>query len=295
MSAVPEPPFTHALRRRVKSLVPPAMRRWWRARHPAATDVGAPSVESGPRVAFQCNLCGTRNDVASREISREIPSCTHCGSTVRSRALVHLACESLLGAEIVATQARRRPDIAGLGMSDAACVADAFGRVFDYTNTFFHTDPRLDITAIPDELASRYDFVTSSDVFEHVVPPVAIAFVNARRLLKPGGVFVLTVPFSLEADTVEHFPELHDWRLEETAGRWRLHNVTRDGRVQTFDELVFHGGPGTTLEMRLFSRAALERHLEAAGFREWHLSTAPCPRFGIAWPEPWSVPIVARA
>jgi SAM-dependent methyltransferase len=116
-----------------------------------------------------------------------------------------------------------------------------------------------------------------------------------RRLLKPGGVFVFTVPFSLEPDTVEHFPLLHDFRVFETGDGWRLENRTRDGRVELHDRLVFHGGPGSTLEMRRFSRAALEREFERAGFARMRFAADPFPAHGIAWTEPWSVPIVARA
>jgi hypothetical protein len=47
--------------------------------------------------------------------------------------------------------------------------------------------------------------------------------------------------------------------------------------------------------MRVFSRAALERHFAQAGFRDVRFADEPCPAFGIAWPEPWSVPIVAIA
>jgi hypothetical protein len=65
--------------------------------------------------------------------------------------------------------------------------------------------------------------------------------------------------------------------------------------MQRYENLVFHGGPGTTLEMRVFSRAALERHFAEAGFRDVRFATEPCLRHGIVWKEPWSVPIVAIA
>jgi hypothetical protein len=103
------------------------------------------------------------------------------------------------------------------------------------------------------------------------------------------------VPFSLEGDTQEHYPELGDFRVVEERGAWRLHNRTADGREQTFDNLVFHGGPGTTLEMRLFSRAALRREFDRAGFSDVRVAAEPWLPFGIVWPEPWSVPMVARA
>ena len=103
------------------------------------------------------------------------------------------------------------------------------------------------------------------------------------------------MPFTLEPDTREHFPELCDWSLAEEDGRWTLTNRTRDGRAQRFTDLVFHGGPGSTLEMRVFSRAALEREFQAAGFARVRIADEPYLPFGIHWPEPWSVPMVAYA
>jgi SAM-dependent methyltransferase len=251
---------------------------------PPATDV----------VRFQCNLCGTHNAVPAEAISRETPSCAQCMSNVRMRAVAQLVVQEVLGVTAPLPEIARRGDIRGVGISDDPRCAAPLAALFEYENTQYHEEPRLDITAVPPERAGRYDFVVASDVFEHVVPPVARAFAGARSLLKRGGVLVFTVPFSLDPDTVEHFPDLHDWRLEEVDGRFRLHNVTPDGRAQAFDDLVFHGGPGSTLEMRLFSRAALEREFAAAGFAQMRIASEPCPRFGIDWPEPWSVPMVAH-
>ena len=183
----------------------------------------------------------------------------------------------------------------GIGLSDAHAYAQPLAEKFDYENTYYHTDPRVDIADIDAERVGRYDFLIASDVFEHVLPPVARAFENARRLLKPGGKFIFTVPFSLEPDTREHFPELHDWSLAEVDGTWTLTNRTRDGREQRFSDLVFHGGPGSTLEMRVFSRAALERAFREAGFARVRVANEPYLPFGIHWPEPWSVPMVAYA
>jgi len=261
----------------------------------APAPVAAATAASPGIVRFECNLCGMRNAVEAQRISREVPSCAQCHSTVRFRAIAHLVVQEMLGLEQPLPGLARRDDIAGIGLSDDARYAGPLAAAFGYENTYFHTAPQLDITAVPPERRGRYDFVVASDVFEHVVPPVARAFEGARALLKPGGIIVFTVPFSLDAQTVEHFPDLHDWRLEERSGTWHLHNRTVDGREQTFDRLVFHGGPGTTLEMRLFSRDALLRAFDAAGFTRVRIAADPCPRFGIEWPEPWSVPMVAYA
>lgn len=245
-------------------------------------------------VDFVCNLCGTENRVAAAALSREVPSCRACGSTVRFRSIAQLLVRELIGFDEILPRLPRRSGVIGLGLSDSGTYATPLARTFAYTNTFFHKPPRLDITEIPDLLAGRHDFVIASDVFEHVRPPASRAFAGARRLLKPDGVFVLTVPFSLDGDTIEHFPDLHDFRIEGTGAAAVLHNTTRDGRVQCFDQLVFHGGIGATLEMREFSRAGLERELEQSGLSRVTFCGDACPRFGIVWQEPWSIPIVAR-
>jgi SAM-dependent methyltransferase len=260
---------------------------------PETTDLAA--LPRGTPVPFVCNLCGLANIVPVEALSREVPSCAGCGSTVRFRAMAHLVVRELGLPDAPLAALPRRKDLVGLGLSDAAAYAVALADRFDYTNTWYHAEPRLDIAAIPAARVGTLDFLVASDVFEHVVPPIGVAFRNAHALLKPGGVLVLTVPFSLDAETVEHFPDLHDWRIEVEDGGHVLLNRTRDGRSQRFAGLVFHGGPGSTLEMRLFSRDALLRELAAAGFREVRVAGEPCVAHGIVWPEPWSVPIVARA
>ena len=107
--------------------------------------------------------------------------------------------------------------------------------------------------------------------------------------------FIFTAPFTLEGDTLEHFPDLHEWRIEQHDRRWRLLNTTLDGRRQTFDDPVFHGGRGTTLEMRVFTLAALRRAFATAGFARIRVADEHCEASGIAWPDMTSVPIVAYA
>jgi hypothetical protein len=94
--------------------------------------------------------------------------------------------------------------------------------------------------------------------------------------------------------TREHFPDLHDWRLYEEAGAWKLFNRRRDGASETFSNLVFHGGPGLALEMRVFTRADVERQLRAAGFDSVEFDCQELKEWGIVFPYPWSHPVVAR-
>jgi SAM-dependent methyltransferase len=183
--------------------------------------------------------------------------------------------------------------IRGIGLSDTTIYAAALAAQFDYVNTFLHARPRLDITDPDFPRYGGQDFVVASDVFEHVPPPVARAFENVRRLLAPGGKLIFSVPYSLDTDTVEHFPNLHEWRIETADGEPTLLNRAFDGTVTVHKHLVFHGGGGSTLEMRRFARAALERDLSDAGFSSFRVADEPYLPFGIHWPEPWSVPMVA--
>ena len=268
----------------------PAIYRFWRHK---MLDVLWGTGARGESIRFRCNICGRTDNAPSERLSREQVSC-RCGSTVRFRSIVHVLSLELFGTSMAIPDIPKRSDLVGLDMSGAATYAHPLERRLGYINTFLHKPPFLDITAPAGEWMSRCDFLISSDVFEHVAPPVSRAFENSLLLLKPGGVLILTVPYRPAGKTVEHFPELHDFRLEDRDGRRSLINTTLDGRVQEFDQLVFHGGEGETLEMRVFSLPDLIEELQGAGFVEIRVHDAPVPEFGILWPQKWSLPISAR-
>jgi SAM-dependent methyltransferase len=224
-----------------------------------------------------------------------MPSCESCGSTPRFRAVVHALSLGLFGESLPIPRFPLRRDLRGLGLSDWGGYATRLATKLDYTNTFLHAEPRLDIAAIDSGLARTLDFLISSEVFEHVAPPVERAFANAGTLLKPGGILVLTVPYGLGAATIEHFPGLGDYELViDRAGEQVLETHAPDGRVVRHGNLVFHGGPGATLEMRVFALGSLETHLREAGFHSIEVLSDEA-RFGVVWPEAWSRPILAIA
>ena len=88
---------------------------------------------------------------------------------------------------------------------------------------------------------------------------------------------MLTVPFDRRLkQTIEHFPELHDyrvvqrkaplaWRRKSRLRRFDLINLTEDGREQRFTDVRLHGGAGRRL-----------------------------PGRGVVWFSPDSTPTVAR-
>lgn len=264
------------------------------AARPDAAVVPPPPVETAD---FLCNVCGQPNHAVPliHVQNREFQSCGHCRSSLRMRAVMHALALELFGEPLTLPEFPVDATLSGIGMSDWEGYANSLERKFAYTNTFYHTEPRLDITDIPEDAAGRYRFLISSDVFEHI-PVFALdrAFANARRLLRDDGVFIFTVPFVKDGETREHFPDLHDFRIVETKGKRFLYNRTAGGEEQIFDDLVFHGGDGMTLEMRMFAEADLRRRLADAGFASVRIYADQVPRFGILWPMDWAVPIAAR-
>jgi hypothetical protein len=275
------------LRHRVQRLLRPASN---------VIDTSAASPIPAGTLIFRCNVCSSTCSVPIAALEREGGHCAVCDSSMRFRSLIYCLSLRLFGASLpIAAFPADAKRLRGFGMSDTGRYAELLAAKLGYTNTYYHKAPRLDVQAPPPECMGVHDFAISSDVFEHVVPPIATAFTNLRLLLKPGGVLVFTVPLSLESETVEHFPELHEFEIRQREGGHVLVNRTIDGRTQEFTELVFHGGPGSTLEMRLFSEAGLRRELERAGFVDIRFHREPCFEVGIYWHAPWSVPITAIA
>ena len=264
----------------------------------AAVSVPAepPAVAIGT-VDFACNVCGQQNRAVplGHVQNREYQSCGHCRSSLRMRSVIYALSMELFGKPLVLPEFPVDNAVSGLGMSDWEGYARGLEKKLAYTNTFYHAEPRLDITTVPEAATGKHRFLISSDVFEHI-PVFALdgAFRNSRRLLRKDGVFIFTVPFTKTGETQEHFPRMHDFRIIETRGKRFLYNRTAEGEEEIFDDLIFHGGDGMTLEMRIFSEPDLRRRLAEAGFSSIRIYSDHFPEFGILWPMDWAVPIAAR-
>jgi SAM-dependent methyltransferase len=251
-------------------------------------------MEHFGQLIFKCNICGSTCRHAAATLSREVSSCFSCGTTVRVRGIIHALSCALYGRAIPLPDFPVNKEIAGIGMSDWDGYAVPLAEKFAYRNTYLHQEPFFDITQTAETDDSSVDFIISTEVFEHVRPPVSRAFENARRMLKPGGALIFSVPYALTGSTIEHFPQLHDFRIEDRSGQRVLVNTTAGGEVQEFPNLVFHGGDGDTLEMRLFSEPDLLRDLERAGFKDIRIQSSPCFEFGIWHRTMNSLPLIAR-
>jgi len=242
---------------------------------------------------FKCNVCGAANESKADIADRESPTCAACHSSIRFRSIILVLSRALFGMDLTLPEFPRLRSLRGMGISDASIYSARLADHFSYINTFYHREPAFDLTR-PDETEfGKYDFVIASEVLEHVPPPVDRAFETLSRLLKPAGVLILTVPYSLESETIEHFPALHEAGLAEINGTPVLLNRSETGGYEVFDRLVFHGGRGSTLEMREFSELDVRARLVAAGFTKVRVEATGNPRFGVVFAGPWSLPIIA--
>lgn len=232
---------------------------------------------------YICNICGQHAGLNLPTLHRERVSCLTCGSSLRFRAIIYHLSVELFGESIPLPEFPVNRNIKGIGMSDWYVYANKLTKKLNYTNTFYDQDPRLDITDIVPELENSLDFLISSDVFEHVAPPVSVAFENAYRLLKPGGVFIFSVPSKKDGITEEFFPNLYDFQIKEEGEEFVLYNKTKDGQKEVFRDLEFHHGGGATLTMRLFSEQSLLEEFNKVGFSQVKIAKEPNFEHGIFW------------
>lgn len=243
---------------------------------------------------YACNICGKCNAIDLCNLPRDERTCLGCGSTLRQRGLISALSRKLFdGKSMKLADWSNIPAIKLKGVSDADLLVNALSQKLDYQNTFYHQAPFLDVTSPGADDLSSCDVLICSDVLEHVNPPVQRAFDGMRAIIRPGGFLLLTVPCNAAGSTTEHFPDLHDYRIQELDGKRCLVNRKANGEVEHFENLVFHGGPGETLELRHFALNSLEHQLLEAGFTQVEILVEPDFEHGVYWNHSYSVPIIA--
>lgn len=229
--------------------------------------------------SFVCNICGYENHFHPEEnIKTPGPLCAKCHSSTRFRLVALAFSTEVMGGDGFLPETQDK-GLTGIGLSDSAPLAKGMEKFTGYTNTYFHKEPSFDI-ADPNPKFSGLDFIISSDVFEHTKPPAEIPFLVAAQMLKSGGKLLLSVP--VFHTYIEHFPDLNEYQLMETTSGYRLVNATNNGNLEIFSDLRFHGGPGTTLEMRIHSRESVENALSAAKFKSWKEIVPNSDEYGIS-------------
>jgi SAM-dependent methyltransferase len=237
-------------------------------------------------IEYRCNICGSNNWLEKQLFHRELAICHKCGANARFRGIISIVGQ-ILGEELHTPLSnwKVRKHISGIGMSDWPGYANLLQKKLNYQNTFYDRKPQLDIMNLSSNYVGKYDFIICSDVFEHILQPLQRGFDNLLQLLKPGGHLVFSVPYTRADQTVEHYPGLRDYKMFDFQGGKIIVNRDEAGQLQVYDKPVFHGGEGTTLELRVFCETDVLSRLGQAGFKNIHIYDQPQLSIGYYWPE----------
>ncbi len=214
----------------------------------------------------KCNICG------SAEIDHTAPfyKCKSCHSFARMRIVSQFIIKYILNNEYTSLNLASKIDrkhIRGIGLSDHHTYSPYLEKIFNYVNTFYHCEPRLDITNSSDiEKYTELDFIVSTDVFEHTRPPAELAFNNAASMLRKGGILIFSVPTNSDSQTVERYPSLNKYKIVNIEDKYLIINININGTVELFSDPIFHGGIGEAVEMRIFSETHVISLLTDTGF-----------------------------
>jgi SAM-dependent methyltransferase len=150
----------------------------------------------------------------------------------------------------------------GLGISDDVQVSSRLTSKFLYSNTFFDSFPHLDIRQVPPIAKSSFEFVTCSDVLEHIDVDLEKAINGISKLLRPGGFAVLSVPIAPSLEYSEFYPFLQSFRILGNKVEW----IDIAGKVHIDEDPEFHGGRGQNLAFRRFTDQSFREKVLSNGF-----------------------------
>jgi hypothetical protein len=92
------------------------------------------------------------------------------------------------------------------------------------------------------------------------------------------------VPYLEGYETIEHFSHLGEWSIKQDDRGFFVEN-RRVGASSTerYDNLLFHGGPGQVLEMRVYGEGDLLARLAYVGFRDVQTIEPNRADIGVVW------------
>lgn len=212
---------------------------------------------------WTCILCSAKN-FGTPLFDREAAACGSCSATWRARAMA-LAIISGLGYKPKPLH-KINSDWSriGIGISDDVNVSSRLSTKFFYSNTFFDVFPNLDIRNIPKIAESVFEFVSCSDVLEHIDTGLNMGIRGISRLLKPNGFAVLSVPVCYTSDQLEFYPGLKSFEIVGEVVKWK----NRTGEQFTDSNPEFHGGRGQNLAFRQFTDETFRSTVLNNGFKE---------------------------
>jgi SAM-dependent methyltransferase len=210
-----------------------------------------------------CLICRVQQKfhAINPENSREELTCVNCGCIWRDRKLIFLVLKSINVDPKIYDKHLLDYSHRIIGVGDSFHVQSALGSKFNYVNTFINQFPRLNIEQVPDDF-EKFDLVTCSDVLEHVLN-LDKSIVGLAKLVKKGGIVVISAPMVNAGATLEHYPNIQNFKVNSfrSIDWWDA-----QGNVHQDFSAIFHGGDGNILEIRIISKEELQQKLVQNGF-----------------------------
>jgi SAM-dependent methyltransferase len=241
-------------------------------------------------VSFICVACGARNvSLKGQGLDREGSGCKKCKITLRNRAQILGVMQALRIRNCEFSGVEEDWSRIGLGIGDDLSVAKLLPQKFFYTNSHIDRFPTLNLLTRNFDLHGSFEFISCSDVLEHIAGDPMPAIQELFDLLKPGGAIIVSVPLSYTNVHKEFYSDLVDWRPLDTGIAW----TDKSGNTQIDDDPEWHGGDGLTLAFRLWSENSLRSHFMQAGFSSLEF-IQPIRSLGVPSSDSPYLPLLAR-
>ncbi|MEP6914702.1 MAG: methyltransferase domain-containing protein [Acidobacteriota bacterium] len=203
----------------------------------------------------QCNLCKWTGRRFLTFVHRSI-LCPKCGSMVRHR---------LIGAALTECADLRsviHSKSAVLHMSAEYCLRRVIEPIAgEYVRGDFMTadcDIHVDLTNMHEIADGRFDVLIACDVIEHIENDIG-AFREIRRVLRPGGTAIITVP-QVDAEVATYVDSAQVTEAQRTAAFGQHDHVKLYGN-DFADRLRSAGFTVRVVEAGDFTRELVERHV----------------------------------
>jgi SAM-dependent methyltransferase len=162
---------------------------------------------------IKCTVCGSFSIIRlTNNNFRENCYCVRCGSFNRQRQIAYVLCQTIPNKKVNSLNDLASMDYLSIYNTEAGgtlhrflrqinkyVCSEYFGDQYkggDYIDGRMHQD--LMCLSFPD---NQFDYVISTDVFEHIADPY-VAHQEVHRVLKPGGRHIFTIPF-YQTDTLD--------------------------------------------------------------------------------------------
>jgi hypothetical protein len=210
----------------------------------------------------------------------------------RNRALWYILSHYLFGKLVILNNVPQNKAIRGLGINDSN-YSKYLSMAFDYKNykifnkrsfstmTETETNTMIDLYNVNFYIHNNYNFITCTEIMSHLspYPGLNIVFKNLHTMLRPGGVLILSTPYSFDGRYIERHPSLYKYEIvskAENTGtlktdepQWCIKNIRADGANEIINSpIIYNRDDPSSIEMRKLNYAELNHLLVEAGFKD---------------------------